>query len=435
VNISVFGLGYVGYICLGCFAKNGHKVIGVDINKTKVDFINRGKTLVYEKDIDKIIQEQRGFGNVSVTNNAYDAVLKSDVSLICVGTPSTQNGHLNLNAIYNVSEQIAKAISDKITFHVVVIRSTVLPGTSEKVSVIIEKFSTRKNGIDFAVISNPEFLREGSAVQDFNTPPYTLVGGTHTPAIQKIKEMYSHIKAPFIITDNRTAEVLKFVSNAYHALKIIFANEVGNICKGLGIDSQKLMDIFCMDDKLNISSKYLKPGFSYGGSCLPKDLKALRTIAHDLYIECPVLENIERSNEVQKKIVLEKIIEFGKNRIGFIGISFKEGTDDLRNSPIIDIIEKLIGKGYEIFIYDQNVRISHLLGANKEYIIGKIPYISKLIEENIALLLQKSEVIVLVNHDIEFYKIAKGIPEAKTVYDLVDIRDKAIIKNYTGISW
>jgi GDP-mannose 6-dehydrogenase len=238
-----------------------------------------------------------------------------------------------------------------------------------------------------------------------------------------------------VVSDPKTAEILKYVNNAFHALKITFANEVGNICKGLGIDSHQLMDIFCRDTKLNISPKYLKPGFSYGGSCLPKDLKALKTIAHDFYLECPVLENIERSNEHQKAIVLNNIVKFGKKRIGFIGISFKEGTDDLRNSPIIDIIEQLIGKGYQITIYDKNVRLSKLIGANRDYILQKIPYVSNFIVDSLKMLIDTSEVIVVVNNEVNFNKLLDEIPESKLIYDLVNIRHLAKTKNYMGASW
>lgn len=436
MNISVFGMGYVGCICLGCLAKNGHNVIGVDINKSKVDHINNGKSVIIENGIEKIIHEQWQLRHVSATENAYEAVLRTNVSLVCVGTPSTGNGHLNLKSIFNVTNEIAKAIMDKKEFHVVVLRSTVLPGTNEKVAILLENVSRKMNGTDFSVVTNPEFLREGSAVNDFYTPPYTLLGSTDEKAINITKEIYAEIDAPIIITDPKTAEILKYVNNAFHALKITFANEVGNICKGIGIDSHELMDIFCMDTKLNISKKYLKPGFSYGGSCLPKDLKALKTIAHDLYIECPVLENIERSNEEQKNNVLNNILKFGKNKIGFVGISFKEGTDDLRNSPIIDIIEKLIGKGYEILIFDRNVRLSQLIGANKDYILKKIPYISNFIIEDIRLLVDFSEIIVVVNNEDEFNSIYDKIPNDKIIYDLVNVQyNNYKTENYVGISW
>ena len=296
-----------------------------------------------------------------------------------MGTPSTPNGHLELGTIFRVAGEIGKGIKEKKSFHVVVIRSTVLPGTNEKVSQMIEEASEKKCNIDFAVVSNPEFLREGTAVKDYYTPSYTLVGTTNDKAIEIMEEIYKEIEAPIITTEIKIAEIIKYINNAFHALKITFGNEVGNICKKLGIDSHKLMEIFCMDTKLNLSPYYLKPGFAYGGSCLPKDLKALKTLAHDYYLECPVLENISRSNEQQIKNVSDQILKFNKEKIGFLGLSFKPGTDDLRSSPIIDIIEQLLGKGFDILIYDKHVHISKLTGANKQYILERIPFISKFI--------------------------------------------------------
>lgn len=435
MNISVFGLGYVGCICLGCLADNGHKVIGVDINDLKVEQINNGRSIIIEEKIDEIIRKQWENGNIYATDDVYQAVSKTEISLICVGTPSTNNGHLDIEAVLKVTEEIANAIKLKDDFHIVVLRSTVLPGTNHKITQLIEELSGKTSGDDFSVVSNPEFLREGSAVADFYSPPFTLLGSVHKKAVTIMEQIYAKIDAPIIITEPKVAEILKYVNNTFHALKIAFANEVGNICKGIGINSHHLMEIFCMDRKLNISSKYLKPGFSYGGSCLPKDLKALQTIAHDLYLDCPVLSNIERSNEVQKSKVLKKIIDFKRKRIGFIGISFKEGTDDLRNSPIIDIIENLIGKGHEIFIFDQNVRLSKLIGANRDYILKKIPYISTLIIEDLKSLINYSDLIIIVNKEAEFIELMDTIPDTKIIYDLVNIGINSENKNYTGISW
>ncbi|RJP96276.1 MAG: UDP-glucose/GDP-mannose dehydrogenase family protein [Desulfobacteraceae bacterium] len=307
-KISIFGLGYVGCVSIGCLASNGHQVTGVDLNQTKVDFINMGKSTIVEQGIDRLISEQHGRKNISATTQAIQAVIDTDVSFICVGTPSSNNGHLNLQSIYNVADEIGKGIREKDGFHVVVIRSTVIPGTNAKVTGIVEASSGKKNHAGFAVVSNPEFLREGSAVNDYYHPPYTLIGSDDNQAIAIMKDVYEGIDAPIIITEIEIAELLKYVNNAFHALKIAFANEIGNICCKLGINGHKLMDIFCADKKLNISPCYLKPGFSYGGSCLPKDLKAIKTIAHDFYLECPVIENIEKSNELQKRIVYEKIL-------------------------------------------------------------------------------------------------------------------------------
>lgn len=437
MNISIFGLGYVGCVSLGCLANNGHRVIGVDTNKTKINYINKGKSTIIEKDINNMIASQHKLGNISATDDAIYAVKNTEVSFICVGTPSTPTGHLDLSAIYSVAEEIGRGISAKTGEHIIVIRSTVLPGTNEKTSKIIAEASKKEPDKGFSVVSNPEFLREGSAVKDYYNPAYTLVGSGNDYAIAKLKEIYKDINAPFIVTDIKCAEIIKNVNNAFHALKITFANEIGNICNGLGIDSRQVMDVFCKDDKLNISPYYFKPGFAYGGSCLPKDLKALTTIANDLYIESPILKNIERSNELQKSLTIRQIIHFGKQKLGFLGLSFKAGTDDLRNSPIIDVIEVLLGKGFDIRIFDRNVRLSKLFGANKKFIMEKIPFISKFIINNPAEIISHSDVLIVVNNDEEFKDILSNAPKGKIIYDLVNLsfKNKDKNKKYKGISW
>jgi GDP-mannose 6-dehydrogenase len=437
MNISIFGLGYVGCVGMGCLAKNGHRVIGVDINQAKIDCINNGKSPIVENEINNIICEQRKKGTIRATVDSNFAVKNSDVSFICAGTPSTPNGHLECKSIFNVAEEIGRGIQEKSGIHVIAIRSTVLPGTNKQVSKIIEKISGKSCNKSFAVISNPEFLREGTAVKDFYCPPYTIIGGRNDEAIEKMKQIYEKIDSPIIVTDPEIAELIKYVNNAFHALKITFANEIGNICKKIGIDSHELMSVFCMDKKLNLSPYYLKPGFAYGGSCLPKDLKALRTIAHDQYLGCPVLENIERSNEFQKKLVLDNLLKLSKEKIGFLGLSFKGGTDDLRNSPIIDIIENLLGKGFDIRIYDKNVYFAKLFGANREYILSKIPYISNFMVEEPDELINNSDVIVVVNNEKVFSDILDKAPEDKVIYDLVKInfKNKKKFKNYRGVAW
>jgi len=437
LNISIFGLGYVGCVGLGCLSKNGHKIIGVDLNEAKVSAINSGKSPIVEKDIDNIISEQYKMGNIEATHDSRYAVLNSDVSFICVGTPSTPNGHLNLNAIFKVADEIGKSIKEKDRFHIIVIRSTVLPGTNETVTKIVEDASGKEKDKDFAVVSNPEFLREGTAVHDYFHPSYTLIGSSSPNAVAIMKEIYSGLESPVVVTEIKIAELMKYVNNSFHAVKIIFANEVGSICKKLGINSHKLMEIFCMDTKLNISPYYFKPGFAYGGSCLPKDLKALCTIAHDNYLESPLLDSIDRSNESQKKIVYDQIIEFKKDKVGFLGLSFKAGTDDLRNSPILDIIERLLGKGFNLKIYDRNVRFSQLMGANREYILKKIPYISKFLIDNPDDLIRSSEVIVVVNSSSEFRDMLNRVPNNTIIYDLVnlDFKNKQNAENYIGVAW
>ena len=437
MKVSIFGLGYVGCVSLGCLAKDGHNIVGVDLNKTKVDFINRGEATIVENGIAEIISEQHNLGRISATSDAIEAVQKSEISIICVGTPSTTNGHLNLNAIFKVAEEIGKAMTEKEDFHIIVIRSTVLPGTNAEVCEIVKNHSGKKEDEDFAIVSNPEFLREGSAVEDFYNPPFTLVGSKNEYAINRMRQLYKNINASFYITEIKAAELMKYVNNAFHALKIIFANEIGNICNKIDLDSHQVMKIFCKDTKLNLSPYYLKPGFAYGGSCLPKDLKALKTIAHDHYLECPVLENIERSNDAQKKIVLDRIVEFNKKNIGFLGLSFKAGTDDLRNSPIIDTMEQLLGKGYNIKIYDKDVHFSKLIGANREYILRKIPFIAKFLTNDLDEVVESSDVIIIVNREDELLNLHEKISEDKIIYDLVNInlKNRSKYKNYTGIAW
>ena len=343
MNISIFGLGYVGCVGAACLAKLGHHVIGVDVNENKVRLINEGKPTIIEEGIAELCAEAHDAGRMRATMDASEAVMTSDISFIVVGTPSSKEGHLNLNYIFAVAGRIGQALKGKDGFHVIAIRSTVLPGTNEKVGEIIEQESGKKRNKDFAVVSNPEFLREGTSVKDYFNPPLTLVGTDNERAEQMFRELYKDIPAEFISTDIKVAEIMKYVNNTYHALKIVFGNEVGNICKGLDIDSHKVMDIFCKDRQLNISPYYFKPGFAYGGSCLPKDMKALRTLAHDLYVEVPVIDSIHPSNEKQKDNAVQAILSKGKRKVGILGLSFKSGTDDLRCSPIVDVVERLLG--------------------------------------------------------------------------------------------
>lgn len=437
MNISIFGLGYVGCVSLGCLAQSGHKVIGVDISVQKVDLVNIGLPTIIEEGISEIFSEQHKVKRISATTDGIDAVKKTDVSFLCVGTPSGRNGHTDVSSVLKVVEEIGKGIGEKGTFHIVAIRSTVPPGTNDKVTSIIEGVSGKKRDKDFGVVSNPEFMREGTAVRDYHEPAFTLVGTTSNKAVDVMRDIYSKINAPFIVTEVGIAELIKYVNNAFHAVKITFANEIGNICKKLAVDSHKLMEVFCLDKKLNLSPYYLKPGFAYGGSCLPKDLKALRTIAHDLYIECPVLESIERSNNFQKNILLNDILALGKQKIGFLGLSFKAGTDDLRNSPIVDVIEQLLGKGFDISIFDKNVHLGKLTGTNKEYILEKIPLISRFIINDAKELIESCQVIVVVNNEEEFKDILEKVPKETVVYDLVNINfeNRGNLTTYNGIAW
>jgi GDP-mannose 6-dehydrogenase len=437
VKISIFGLGYVGCVGMGCLAKAGHQVIGVDPQPQKVDFINHGRATIIENGIDELIAEQHQAGNISAMNSVADAIQGTTISFICVGTPSTPTGHLDLDAVFKVAGEIARALVGKKDKHVVALRSTVLPGTGERVAKLIEEVSGRKNGEDFAVVSNPEFMREGTSIEDFQNPPFTLVGSDFAWGTERMREVYTAISVEFIATTPRVAEVMKYVCNSFHALKITFANEVGNICKELEVDSREVMRIFCMDTKLNVSKAYLKPGFAYGGSCLPKDLKALRTIAHDHYLDCPLLESIAKSNEQQKERVCDQIQRLRKQNVGFLGLSFKAGTDDLRESPIIDVIERLLGKGFRIRIYDPHVHVSQLTGANKNYILQKIPFIARFITDDLSSVIGGSELIVVVNREAGISEALARVAHEKTIYDLADLGRnlKGFDGPYIGIAW
>lgn len=435
MNISIFGLGYVGCVGAACLAKLGHNVIGVDVNENKVRLIQEGKPTIIEEGIAELCQEAHNAGRMTATTDVNEAVQNTDVSFIVVGTPSSKEGHLNLNYIYAVAKQIGEALRNKSTFHIVAIRSTVLPGTNEKVGEIIAEASGKERGKDFTIVSNPEFLREGTSVKDYFNPPLTLVGTDNPYAEQVFREIYKDIDAEFICTDIRVAEMMKYVNNTYHALKIVFGNEVGNICKGLNIDSHKVMEIFCKDKQLNISPYYFKPGFAYGGSCLPKDMKALRTLAHDLYIDVPVIESIHASNETQKRNAVQLIMAQGHRKIGILGLSFKAGTDDLRCSPIVDVVESLLGKGFEIRIYDKNVKVSELTGTNKDFIMAKIPHLQHFVSDDLDAVCSNSDVLVVTNKEKDFADVLQRYPH-KVIVDLVrQWKEVDYAGHYEGLSW
>ncbi|GEO08181.1 nucleotide sugar dehydrogenase [Segetibacter aerophilus] len=435
MRISIFGLGYVGCVSLGCLARNGHDVIGVDVSSFKVELINSGKPTILEKDIDVIIKDGYERGRISATTCADEAVNNTDLSIICVGTPSSPHGHLDLSYIYKTAEQVGKAIQKKETFHTIVIRSTVMPGTNQKVGEIVEEISGKKRGADFSVVSNPEFLREGFAIKDYYHPSITVIGGDHNYAIKKVASIYQGLDAPIEITDIKIAEIIKYVNNSYHALKIAFANEVGNVCKAVSIDSHKVMELFCKDTRLNISTSYFKPGFAYGGSCLPKDLKGFLTLGHDNYLNTPVLRCINNSNENQKKIAFEMVEKTGKRNVCFIGLSFKEGTDDLRYSPSVDLAEMLIGKGYYVTIYDENVRLSKLIGANKAYINERLPHLSSLISNDLNMAIKQNDVVVINHKNFDASTYGHLLKEKHAVIDLVRINEIECLPNYEGLCW
>ncbi len=435
MNISILGLGYVGCVGAACMARLGHHVIGADVSENKVRLINQGRPTIIEAEIDDLVKVAHEKGMLEATMDYHYAVHNSEISFIAVGTPSTREGHLNLSYIFDAAGQIGNALADKSEFHVIAIRSTVLPGTNAKVGEIIAKQSGKICGKDFAVVSNPEFLREGSAVRDYMNPPLTLIGTDSEAAEKKLRELYKEIPGEFISTDIEVAEIMKYVNNTYHGLKIVFANEVGNICKGLGIDSHKVMEIFCKDRQLNISPYYFKPGFAYGGSCLPKDTKALLTLAHDLYLNTPVIEAINPSNELQKKNAVDLIISKGRKKVGILGLSFKAGTDDLRCSPIVDVAEALSGKGYDIHIYDRNVAVSQKTNTNADFIAAKLPHLHDRITDDLDAVCSACDVLVITNKEKEFADIPQSYPH-KVIVDLVRQFDEMDYDgNYEGLSW
>jgi GDP-mannose 6-dehydrogenase len=436
MNISIFGLGYVGCVSLGCLAKNGFNVIGVDVNSDKVNQINKGIATIVENEIDEIISSALRNNSIRATTNVDEAVNQTEISIICVGTPSTEKGHLNLDYIYKVAENIGSALKHKGSYHIIAIRSTILPGTCEKVGRIIEMASGKHEGADFDIVDNPEFLREGTAVQDYFNPPLTLLGSNSDKALSIIEQLYTSIKAPVVKVDIRTAEIMKYINNTFHALKISFANEVGNVCSELNIDSRKVMEILCMDKQLNISPYYMKPGFAYGGSCLPKDLGGLQTLAHDLYIDIPLIDSINKTNQIQIQRAIKKLSKFYGKRILFLGISFKAGTDDLRNSPHVELVENLMGRGFDIKIFDKNINIARLTGKNLDFISSKIPHLTDLLQTGELLdVIQGSDVIVVSNKEPYFIEALEKINN-KVIIDMVGLNHTIQSHNdYIGINW
>ncbi|MGO9445963.1 MAG: nucleotide sugar dehydrogenase [Thiobacillaceae bacterium] len=436
MKISIFGLGYVGAVSAGCLASDGHEVIGVDPNQTKVDLINNGVTPIIEKDIGEMIGKTVADRRLRATINVREAVMESEISLICVGTPSQLNGNLDLSYVRRVCEEIGSTIKDKGSFHVVVARSTMLPGSMHNVVIpTLEMASGKQAAVDFGVCNNPEFLREGTAVYDYYHPPKTVIGESDVRAGDMLMELYKYMDAPMIRTDVETAEMVKYVDNNWHALKVAFANEIGNICKAVGIDGHKVMEIFCKDTKLNLSPYYMKPGFAFGGSCLPKDVRALTYKGRSMDLDLPVLNAIMPSNQRQIDKAIDMIANKGKRKVGILGFAFKAGTDDLRESPIVDVIERLIGKGYELKLYDKNVNLAALTGANRDYILNHIPHISRLMVGSMQEVLNFAETLVIGNGAEEFKDVPENIKPSQAVIDLVRISNRMSSDRYDGICW
>jgi GDP-mannose 6-dehydrogenase len=437
-RVSVFGLGYVGSVSGACLAKMGHHVIGVDANPSKVALINRGLPPVIETGLSELLGSVTKSGAFSATESWQEAIAATDVALVCVGTPSSANGSLSTDLVKRVSEQIGAAIATKSDHFVVAIRSTVLPGTVERVVIpILEARSGKVAGRDFGVCMVPEFLREGTSVKDFFHPPKTVIGELNCRAGESVAGLFEGIEAPLIRTSIRVAESLKYADNAFHAIKVTFANEIGNICKAAGCDSHEVMKIFCLDTKLNLSPYYLKPGFAFGGSCLPKDLRALTYHARSMDVQTPLLDSILVSNKKQVERVTTLLQGYKGSSLGFLGLSFKHGTDDLRESPILEVIETMIGKGFHIGIYDEFVSIARLVGANKEYIEKEIPHISSLMRSSAEELMREADVVVVSNAGEKFREILAQMSRPnQVVIDLVRIAESTDVKGqYYGICW
>ncbi len=438
MNVSVFGLGYVGSVSAASFAADGHTVIGVDVNPDKVASLNEGRSPIVEKGLDELIRAGSANGSLRATTSTEEAVHASELSLLCVGTPSRKNGSLDLTYLERVCEQIGTALKQKDAYHVVVVRSTVLPGTTHELVIpTLERASGKPYGTGFGVTVNPEFLREGTAIHDFRNPPLTLVGHNYKSDAAPTEALYGRVDAPLVNTSIRTAEMIKYASNTWHAPKVSFANEIGNLCKRVDIDSHEVMNIFCRDEKLNLSSYYLKPGFAFGGSCLPKDIRAMQYRAKEVDIEMPVIQSILPSNQLQIRHAIDMVVETGRKQVGLLGFSFKAGTDDLRESPIVILAEALLGKGYQLRIYDRNVSIARLVGANRDYINTQIPHLSSLLADTLDEVLDRSEVIVVGNAAPEFGDALTRTRPDQVIIDLVRTRaDRSkIAGDYRGICW
>jgi GDP-mannose 6-dehydrogenase len=436
-TVSVFGLGYVGCVSAACLAREGHAVVGVDVSRSKVDMVQSGTATIVEHGIGELVAEMVEAGRLTATTDVADAVARTQISLVCVGTPSQANGGLDLTYVRRVAADIGHALREKDDWHVVVIRSTVLPGTTAEVVIpILEEASGKKVGRDFGISMNPEFLREGTSIKDFDDPPFTVIGADDERSASSVAALYQGLEAPVHVVSLAVAEMVKYACNSFHGLKVAFGNEIGSICKALSVDSHEVMRIFCEDRKLNISPTYLRPGFAFGGSCLPKDLRALSYRARQLDVETPVLAAALSSNEKQINRAYEMVRATGARRVGVLGLAFKAGTDDLRESPIVTLVERLIGKGMQLAIYDGHVSRANLIGSNREYIEKEIPHIWSLMRESVEEVVAFGDVVVIGNGTPEFRGIQPSLRDGQMVVDLVRaFGSRTSDGAYQGVAW
>jgi len=438
MKISIFGLGYVGAVSMACLARDGHEVIGVDVDPLKLELIRSGRSPIVEEGIQDLTAQVVTSGQVRVTDDVVEAVRSTQLSFICVGTPSSPNGSQDLSAVRRVSEQIGEALKDKTDYHTVVMRSTIQPGHMD--SVVrrgLESASGKRATIDFGLAFQPEFLREGTSIKDYDNPPFTVIGTEDERAASVLREVFGHLGSEFIVTSIGVAEMLKYACNAFHAVKITFANEIGRIARSIGVDSRDVMDLVCRDRQLNISRAYLRPGFAFGGSCLPKDLRALTYIAKSRDITIPMLGSVLGSNRAHVDHALDSIMSAGTRKVGMVGLSFKDGTDDLRESPLVAIAERLIGKGFDLRIFDPEVNLSQLIGANKRFIEDSIPHIANLMVTTCQDVLKHGDVIVvgIGGKQIED-TLRRNVTSNHVIIDLLGISSRELnCRQYHGVCW
>lgn len=439
VSISLFGLGYVGSVTAACFASMGHRVIGVDINPAKVEMLASGRSPILEARMSELVADGQASGRLHATTDPARAVRESEISFVCVGTPSLRSGKLDLSHIVKVAEEIGSALREKKGFHIIVLRSTVLPGTTQSTLVpILEKASGRRHGDSFTVCYNPEFMREGCAVADFLEPPYTVLGAEVTEHLLPLRELYNTIPGAVFETTIPAAEMVKYVSNLYHAVKVGFANEIGTLCKHLGVDTEKVTEIFASDRKLNISSAYLSPGFAYGGSCLPKDLRAIAYRSKELDLHLPLLEALTPSNTEHLSRAVEAILRTKLRKIAMLGLSFKAGTDDLRESPQVQLTKKLLGEGCQVKVWDEDVSLGHLAGSNRQYIEEVIPHIGSLLSTDLKDVVQSAEVVIIGTKSADKNRLRELLTPNQVVIDLVNLKKSRRLDEhpgYDGICW